>query len=166
MSIEQKKAIVLQYYEDFDNGNLDKLEEMLAPNFVAHIPGNPGTLNRETFKEFGVMFRAAFPDIRHSFEDILVEEDKVVTRGIFAATHQGKLQGFAPTGKRVTVSFIHIDWIVDGKIAEHWGEADMMGMLQQLGTIILPIQVVLQGLKIGAIVLTVLCVISFLLSRY
>lgn len=166
MSTEQKKAIVLRYYEEFDNGNLDKVEDMLAPNFVAHIPGTPGTLNRESFKQFGLMFRSAFPDIRHSFEDIIVEGDKVMTRGIFAATHKGKLQGFPPTRKRITVSFIHIDYIVDGQIAEHWGEADMMGMLQQLGTIILPIQVVLQGLKIGAIVLTVLCLISFLIGRY
>ncbi|MCL1463296.1 ester cyclase [Argonema galeatum] len=166
MSIEQKKEIVLRYYEEFDNGNLDKIEDMLSPNFVAHFPGSPASLNREKFKEFCLMFRSAFPDIRHSFEDILVEEDKVVTRGIFAATHKGKLQGFPPTGKQVTVSFIHIDCIVDGKIAEHWGEADMMGMLQQLGTIILPIQLVLQGLKIGALVLTVLCLISFLMTKY
>lgn len=108
---------------------------MLAPNFVAYIPGSPEPLNNATFKQFGRMFHSAFPDIRHSFEDIIVEGDKVVTRGTFTSTHQGELQGIPPTGKRVVVSLLHIDRIVDGKIVEHWGQADMMGMLQQLGSV-------------------------------
>ncbi|MBD2184453.1 ester cyclase [Aerosakkonema funiforme] len=166
MSDEQKKAIVLQYYEEFDNGNLDKIEDMLAPHYVAHIPGSPEPLNRETFKEFGLMFRSAFPDIRHSFEDVIVDDDKVVTRGSFAGTHQGKLQGLPPTNKRVTVSFIHVDRIENDKIAEHWGEADLMGMLRQLGAIPVPMPLVWQGLKIGAIVFTVLCIIGLLIYRY
>jgi steroid delta-isomerase-like uncharacterized protein len=158
MSAEQNKAIVLRYYEEFDKGNLDKLEDMLAPNFVAYLPGVPEPLHRETFKQFALMFRSAFPDIRHSFEEVIVEGDKVVTRGRFTGTHQGKLQGLPPTGKQVTVSLIHIDRIANGQIVEHWGQADMVGMLQQLGVIPLPVW---QILKIGAIALTVLCLISF-----
>lgn len=158
MSAEQKKVIVLQYYEEFDKGNLDKVEAMLAPNYVAYLPGLPEPLYRDTFKEFALMFRSAFPDLRHSFDEVIVEGDKVVTRGSFTGTHRGKLQGLLPTGKKVTVSLIHIDQLVDDKIAAHWGQADMVGMLQQLGVVPLPVW---QIFKIAAIAFTFLSLLSF-----
>ncbi|HEY9609298.1 ester cyclase [Allocoleopsis sp.] len=157
MSAEHKKTLILRYYEEFDKGDLAQVEDMLAPNFVAYLPGMSEPLDRETFKQFALMFRSAFPDIQHSFEEVIVEGDKVVTRGTFTGKHQGKLQGLPPTGKHVTVSFIHIDRIVDGQIMEHWGQADMVGMLQQLGVIPLPVW---QILKIGAIALTIVCLIG------
>lgn len=157
MSAEHNKTLVLRYYQEFDKGDLEQVEDMLAPNFVGYFPGLSEPLAPKAFKQFALMFRSAFPDIRHNFEEVIVEGDKVVTRGTFTGTHQGKLQGLPPTGKHVTVSFIHIDRLVDGQIMEHWGQADMVGMLQQLGVISLPVW---QILKIGAIALTILCLIG------
>ncbi len=157
MSAEQNKAIVLRYYQEFDKGDLDQVEDMLAPNFVAYLPGIPEPLTRQAFKQFAQTFRSAFPDIHHSFEEVLVEGDKVVTRGTFTGTHQGKLQGLPPTGKQITVSFIHLDRIVEGQIVEHWGQADMVGMLQQIGVVPLPVW---QILKVGAIILIILGLIG------
>ncbi|WP_234891718.1 ester cyclase [Sinorhizobium meliloti] len=38
-----------------------------------------------------------------------------------------------PTGRIVHVKGINIDRIIDGRIIEHWGEADTIGMLMQMG---------------------------------
>jgi hypothetical protein len=33
---------------------------------------------------------------------------------------------------------MHIDRIEDGKIVEHWGQGDALGLMQQLGIVFLP----------------------------
>ena len=33
---------------------------------------------------------------------------------------------------------MHIDRVEDGKIVEHWGQGDALGLMQQLGIIFLP----------------------------
>ncbi|OUL35737.1 ester cyclase [Nostoc sp. T09] len=139
MSAQQNKSIVLQMYNSFDQGNLDKVQEFLAPNFVAHIPGASELLNREAFMQSVLMtFRSAFPDGMHRFEDVIAEDDKVVTRGTFSGTHRGELQGIPPTGKQITIPFFHIDRIVDSKLVEHWGQSDLLGLMQQVGIIPIP----------------------------
>lgn len=138
MSTEENKTVALRFYEAFDKGNLKQAQEILAPNFVAHVPGAPGPLDRDAFTQFGLMFRTAFPDGHHTFEDVIAEADRVVTRGMFAGTHQGELMGIPPTGRQIMISVIHIDRIVDGNTVEHWGQGDMLGMMQQLGVIPAP----------------------------
>ncbi|MBW4565741.1 MAG: ester cyclase [Mojavia pulchra JT2-VF2] len=139
MSAEQNKSIVLQMYQSFDQGNLEQVQEYLAPNFVAHIPGASKALNREAFMQSVLMiFRSAFPDGMHKFEDVIVEGDKVVTRGTFSGNHRGELQGIPPTGKLITIPFFHIDRIENDKLVEHWGYSDLLSLMQQLGIVSLP----------------------------
>lgn len=140
MSLEQNKAIVLRFYEAFDREDLEQGKALIAPNAVARGMGS-GILNgRDALLEYGLTMRSAFPDGRHTFEDIIAQGDKVVTRGTFSGTHQGELMGILPTGKQVTFSVVHIDRLVDGKIVEHWGQGDTLAMMQQLGVVPLPVQ--------------------------
>ena len=41
----------------------------------------------------------------------------------------------APSGKVLTFTWISINRITDGKIAESWVEGDALGMMRQLGAI-------------------------------
>lgn len=133
MLLEQNKAIVLQAYTAFDRGDISKGKDLLAPDIHGCIMGSKQLKGAEAFFEYALMMRAAFPDGYHRFEDVIAEEDQVVTRGLFSGTHQGEIMGIPPTGQSVTFSVVHIDRIVDGKIVEHWGLGDMMGLMQQLG---------------------------------
>ena len=81
------------------------------------------------------MGHAAFPDWRHTIEDMIAEGDKVVSRGTFRATHKGEYQGIAATGKEVVDTWIIIHRIAGGKIVEVWEESDELGLLRQLGAI-------------------------------
>ena len=76
---------------------------------------------------------AAFPYLHVNVEDIVAEGDKAVARITFKGTHKGELMGTPATGKKVTWSAIDIIRMVDGKAVEHWGEQDMLGLMQQLG---------------------------------
>jgi steroid delta-isomerase-like uncharacterized protein len=138
MLTEQNKALVLQFYKAFDDRQMDRALELLAPNFIAHMAGMPKALDGEEFKQFGMGFYLAFNQGQHNFDEVIVSGDRVVTCGTFTATHLGEFQGLPPTGKHISLSIMHIDRIEDGKIVEHWGQGDALGLMQQLGVIFLP----------------------------
>ena len=59
--------------------------------------------------------------------------DVVVCWNIVTGTHEGKFQGIPATGSKISVGSIIIYRFNDGKIVELREEADMMGLMQQLG---------------------------------
>ncbi len=92
-------------------------------------PGLDGT------KQALTMWRAAFPDLTVTAEEMIAEGDKVAVRTVVRGTNSGEFMGMPATGKQVTMTGIEILRIADGKVVERWGELDMMGMMQQLGVI-------------------------------
>ena len=138
MSVEEHKAIQRRVYELFSSGNQEALEEVIAPDAVDHnappglAPGLEGV--RQTLG----MFRAAFPDLRITAEDLLAEGDRVAARITATGTHRGEFQGLPPTGKQVTISGIEIVRIANGRVVERWGQFDNLGMLQQMGALPAP----------------------------
>jgi predicted ester cyclase len=76
--------------------------------------------------------RAAFPDVHVTVEDTLSQGDRVAGRVTWRGTHQGPLAGVAGSGKPVQFTAIHIVRFVNGKTAEWWGVADLLGVLQQI----------------------------------
>jgi steroid delta-isomerase-like uncharacterized protein len=131
MSSEQNKAIVLQCYKAFDQGNLEQAKELFALNIVVDSLG-PVIHGRDGFFKYMQIIRSTFPDSYHIFEDVIAEGDKVVTRGTFTGTHCSEYLGIPPTGKHVTISVAHIDRLRDGQVIEHWGLSDALSMTQQL----------------------------------
>lgn len=81
------------------------------------------------------LFRAAFPDQWWQIEDLIAEGDRVVARTTMTGTHRGDFFGIPATGRAVTLSGVHIMRIADGRIAEHWGNNDDLGLMRQLGAI-------------------------------
>ena len=68
-------------------------------------------------------------------KDEVAEGDKVVTRYTTRGTQLGSFMGMPPTGKYVTVTGIAIARFANGKVVEEWGNADDLGLLQQLGVV-------------------------------
>jgi predicted ester cyclase len=111
----------------------DVVDDYFAPEFVSHNnpPGFPPGV--EGVKRFFSMFRDAFPDVEVEIDEIVVEGDRVAVATTFTGTHQGELMGVAPTGRRVSVTGIDIVRVADGKIVEHRGLTDIVGLMRQLG---------------------------------
>jgi len=136
MSAEQNKLIVREFVEAMNSGDLAVLSQVVAPEFVHRNPANPQMRpGPEGMKQLIGAWRAAFPDAHEVIDDMIAEGDKVVTRWSFQGTQQGELMGIPPTGKPVGFSGIFIDRVAGGRIVEHWDEADILGVLQQLGVV-------------------------------
>ncbi len=132
---EENKAILNRLYEMFSQGNVTGLDELMAAGFIDHNPDPNQGPGLEGLKQALTMWRSAFPDLRMSAEDLIAEDDKVVSRVLIQGTNSGAFMGMPATGKQVTITGIEIVRIADGKIVERWGELDAMGMLQQLGAV-------------------------------
>jgi predicted ester cyclase len=119
MSIEENKKLVRRYCEEVaDQGNLDLIDEFLAPD-----PSYYGPDYLENFKRKRAESRAALSDVSFEIEDMIAEEDKVVVRGTARAIHdRAEWLGMAPTGNRLKETVIDIFRVQEGKIVQVWSE--------------------------------------------
>jgi steroid delta-isomerase-like uncharacterized protein len=139
MSPEENKAIVRRWFAETDKGNHAIVDELCAPDYVDHSPPLPGMPEGSAgVRRANELLRAAFPDTVHTIEDQVAEEDKVVTRLRGRATFAGEILGIPPNGKVVEIGGIAIHRLADGKLVEHWAQADLLSFMQQLGAIPAP----------------------------
>jgi steroid delta-isomerase-like uncharacterized protein len=121
--------------EVWGRGDLRAAEEVLAEDFIEHNPVAGQGPGREGHKRLLKEWRAAFPDLTITVDDLVADGDRVGLRWTAHATHRGELIGMPATGRRVTLTGIDDLRIVDGRIAERWGEFNSTEMLQQLGAL-------------------------------
>jgi len=132
---EVNKVLVLRGWEEIVNQkNLGAFDEFYAADAVHHEP-DQDLQGLEEVKQYIAMYFEAFPDMSVSVEDLIAEGDKVVSRYAYLGTHQGELQGIAPTNKHIEKEGITIHRIEGGKIVEEWEQYDKLSFLQQLGAV-------------------------------
>jgi len=130
---EENKALVRRFFEAGPSGgNLDAANCLLSPDFSLHtpLPSAPGIRGMD---EIITSCRAAFEHLNVTIEDMIAEGDEVACRFAARGVHKGEFMGLPPTGKPIIMTGIEIFRIKDGKIAELWGEANLMGLMVQLG---------------------------------
>jgi steroid delta-isomerase-like uncharacterized protein len=133
VDLEENKALVRRYYQEVLTGrDRDLLARLLDPAFVSHVSGGPAA-GAGAYTAAVDATHAAFPDLVAAVHDQVAEQDKVVTRWSATGTHAGDFAGVPATGRRVTVTGIHIHRVQRGRLIEHWEELDLLGALRQLG---------------------------------
>lgn len=127
----RNEDLVRQMLASADDGDLSVLDRVWSPDIVVHFGATD--LDRAQAVALLKSVYGAFPDMRHDVHDVIATDDKVVLRGVITGTHRGEFQGIAATGNQVAVGQIIIFRIEDGRIAEYWEQADLLGLMQQLG---------------------------------
>ncbi|HWC09318.1 MAG TPA: ester cyclase [Solirubrobacterales bacterium] len=103
-------------------------ERLLSADFV-HNGAPRGRAGQRQAVDY---FLAAIPDLEHTIELLIAEEDLVAAHQRWAGTHGGELLGVAATGKPVEFTSTAILRVRDGLIAEAWDELDSGAILAQL----------------------------------
>jgi predicted ester cyclase len=135
---DSKRLVRRALDEIYAKGDLELANELIHPDFVDHEPSHPGQpTGPESVRQTVRRLRSAFGDLRFEVEDEIAEGDKVVQLVTMSGRHTGPLMGREPTDRAFAVRHIYIWRIADGKIAEHWGSRDDLGLLGQIG--LLPI---------------------------
>lgn len=107
------------------------LEAFVAPDVIEHQRGNPQGL--EGAKGVARTLHRWMSDFSLTVEDIAVAGDMVWTRNRARGVNTAPVMGFGPSNHPVEVDVIDIGRFKDGMMVEHWGIADQLGLLLQLG---------------------------------
>jgi predicted ester cyclase len=90
MGLDENKTVVQRLFDAINNGRLDELPQVVAPDVVDHNavifmqPEGPGGV------EEGVrMLLQGFPDLRLTTQELLAEGDQVVARFTMSGTNTG-----------------------------------------------------------------------------
>jgi predicted ester cyclase len=132
--MEQDVLKVIRRFIEQGIAKQDQLafDECMADTVIEHQPGMPqdrAGIRAELWK-----IKSYFPDVSFSFQQSAVNGDTVWAHYLVSGTHSGNpLMGHPPNGKAFKMDLMDIAKIKDGKIIEHWGIADRLDMLRQLG---------------------------------
>jgi len=115
----KNKSLVLRIYEEMWNeGN---------PTIASEIFAQPASVQR-----FVSEFLKAFPDLHHTVEEMIAEDDRVVARFTARGTHTGQWENFAPSGKPIHYTGVTLVHIKGDKIVHHHTWWDTMEVVEQI----------------------------------
>jgi predicted ester cyclase len=126
------QATAREFYAALDAQDWSAVERLTTPDFVASVSDRP-PMGLAEWRQQLEAFHKGFPDGHHVIDEYVVGDDAVVTRCRFQGTHTGVFQQITPTGTDVSVGVIHIDHFSGETISRHFGQLNMLGVLNQLG---------------------------------
>jgi predicted ester cyclase len=135
-SLNALREVVQRLAETFNNPQNRESSYFNFYDDSLTINGFPPNLptNKEGFKQFIYLLWKAFPDIIITFEDIIIEGNKVAGRYNLAGTHKGEFMDLQPTNKQFKVNGMTVFSFRDAKVIERWNLVDMMSLMEQLRT--------------------------------
>ena len=116
----------------WNEGEVEATNDFLAPEFISHNTFDMTISGPTEYGQGVLQLRQAFPDLVTTLEDVFAVGDRVAVRGIDRATHRGEFMGRAASGRTVTMTWIEIFRLRDGKAVEGWVETDMQHLMNQL----------------------------------
>jgi steroid delta-isomerase-like uncharacterized protein len=135
--MEAEKSVVRRFFaEAWNSKDTTLVDELIAPSYVGHdVVLTHAERGPDRIKRIMAAFRAAFPDLHVTVEDVVIQGDKEVVRWTVRGTHQGAFMNIAPTGKPICFSGTDIGRVEKGQIQEMWSNWDGLGLMRQLGAI-------------------------------
>lgn len=130
---KRNKEVVRQYIDGlWNNLRYELIEQVLAPNVVAHAADGTQEVGRERFREVIPRIRNGVPDLHLAIEEMVAEGDRVAVRLRTTGTHKGELFGVAPSGRVLDFPEWFFFRLSDGKIVEYWYLRDHALIQRQL----------------------------------
>ena len=131
-TIERNVAATRRLFEEgFTRGNADVCYELVAPDAIEHQRGLKGGI--EGTKETIRTLHEWFSEFELTIDDLVALGDQVWIRATGRGLNTGSIFGRPPTGRRSEITVFDQVRFRDGRIVEHWGVPDQLGLLMQLG---------------------------------
>jgi predicted ester cyclase len=133
------KAVVRAFIEQVANtGDIEAMDRVVAEGIIDHNNAPDSPQGIDVYKEHLRAVLHTYSAFHLTIEDQFEDGEYVITRVTASGVHQSEWLGLPPSGATVTMTGINIDRVRDGKIVEHWGEANTLGALFQMGAKISP----------------------------
>jgi predicted ester cyclase len=139
MGVEENKSAVAEAIETFNDPDARReYLEIHDSSVSAYGLGSADPVDFEGVTQFYETLWSAFPDVAATIEDMIAEGDSVSFRVTVRGTHRGEFMGVAPSGHQVTFGVQNIYRFRDGKVVARWSNADLLGLMVQIGAIPAP----------------------------
>jgi len=136
MPLEDNKSLVRRFYEEIvSTGRVERIQEFLSPDYTEVMDGKRYETGIEGAKEHILGVRKTYRDLRIEIDKQIAEEEWVVSCITARGIHQGEWMGMKPTGKPVVFTGVNVDRVLNGRIVEHGGAANMLGPLIEIGAV-------------------------------
>lgn len=136
MSVDEIKSLVRRYYEEVvSTGDVSAIADFVSPGYEEVYGNTRHPVGLEGARQHVLGVRRTYADLQLTVEQQIAEGEWVVTRVTARGTHEGEWLGMRPTGKRLEMTAVNIDRVVDGRIVEHGGAANMLEPLLEIGAI-------------------------------
>jgi steroid delta-isomerase-like uncharacterized protein len=126
------KMVVKRFYEIINEGALERLDEICAPDLKGHA--GAGADLDQLKRSIGSFFDA-FPDLRADSRHVVAEGDLVSTWVSYEGTHKGEFAGLSGSGREVKFAAWDLIRVVDGRIAEITQYCDLFTLMNQIGAL-------------------------------
>jgi steroid delta-isomerase-like uncharacterized protein len=126
-------GLARDFAEVFAASGIAKIEDVLAEDFVVHLPYNRFTLRgREKFAVWMGELHSAFGNFQCGIDELIVDGERAAVRWTWSGTHSHSFLGMAPTGRTVEFSETHLLRVSGDRIAEDHVSANVVDLLDQL----------------------------------
>jgi steroid delta-isomerase-like uncharacterized protein len=133
---KDKQAVFDLLTELWNTANSELVTEVYTEKVERIDPNSPEpTRGRQQIADYISAVHSGFPDFKLEIKERIIEGDQVATEWTCTGTHKGVFQGIPPTGRRVTILGVSLNWMEGGKIAVERAYFDRLSMLQQLGVL-------------------------------
>lgn len=127
---------IKHFYEYVTSNNLiDELPEYIADNCTVRIGESVIPVGIDGMKQHMVEVRKTYPDLKMTIIRQYTDGDTVISEFIMEGTHLGEWLDMKPTGKKLRMTGVDIDRLIDGKIVEHGGAVNTFEALFEEGII-------------------------------
>ena len=136
--MEKDEEVVRKALKVFETGKMEDLNDLVDPDFVEHTPEMGFTSSKkgiEYVKDLVGTYRNVLSDLKIDIKQIVSGDNKVVVYSNFKGRNTGDLMDIPATNKEVSFDNIDILQMKNGKVSDHWGIADNLGLMMQMGVL-------------------------------
>lgn len=132
----ENKLVVKNFIEKVTNtGDVENISDYISPDYTEVFNGKRYPVGIEGAKKNIIGVRKVYSNLKLEIENQIAEDDWVATCYTMSGIHSGEWMGIKPTGKKIEVTGVNINKIIDGKIVEHGGAANMFEALLNIGCV-------------------------------
>lgn len=132
MSSENKSLVEKHIDLSWNKGKYGLLQQIVAKGFRYQTTFKEGFRDFDGYVEYVEDIRRSVPDLEVSIEEMMAEENKVITFSTFCGSFNKPLFGMPANGKVIAFSAASVWTIYRGKIIEQTTMVDLAGLQRQL----------------------------------
>ncbi|WP_342756626.1 ester cyclase [Kineothrix sedimenti] len=130
------KEKVKYFYEHITTNHIvEKVADYVSDDCAIRLGDKTIPVGVAGMQQHMIDVRKTYPDLKMIITRQYCDGDYIISEFIMEGTHKGEWLGMKPSGKKLCITGVDIDKVIDGKIVEHGGAVNTFEALFEAGII-------------------------------